>query len=425
MKRYIYPEQSEWEVICARPTMDLSSLRPAVEEVMTNVRQHGDKALLELTARFDGVQLESLRKEVPSEVIIDSELRGAVDLAWANIHAFHAAQAEPAKKVATTEGVVCWRRSIPINKVGLYIPGGSAPLFSTLLMLGIPATIAGCREIVVCTPPDASGEVHPAILYVASRLGLRHIYTVGGAQAIAAMTYGTESVPQVSKIFGPGNQYVTMAKLLAQQDGVSIDMPAGPSEVLVLADASCRPDFVAADLLSQAEHGPDSQVILISDSEEVIDAVERELKVQLKSLPRMDTAKQALLHSRAVLVKSMDIGVALSNTYAPEHLIIATDNAQQLADLVTEAGSVFLGHWSCESAGDYASGTNHTLPTNGHARSYSGVSLDSFVKRVTFQELSPEGLQGIGPSICSMAQAEGLDAHALAVSIRLKSLSDV
>lgn len=424
MKRYIYPEQSEWEVICARPTMDLSSLRPAVEEVMTNVRQHGDKALLELTARFDGVQLESLRKEVPSEVIIDSELRRAVDLAWANIHAFHAAQAETAKKVATTEGVVCWRKSIPISKVGLYIPGGSAPLFSTLLMLGIPATIAGCREIVVCTPPDASGEVHPAILYVASRLGLRHIYTVGGAQAIAAMTYGTESVPRVSKIFGPGNQYVTMAKLLAQQDGVSIDMPAGPSEVLVLADATCRPDFVAADLLSQAEHGPDSQVILISDSAEVIDAVECELKVQLESLPRMDTAKQALLHSRAVLVKSMDIGVALSNTYAPEHLIIATDNAQQLADLVTEAGSVFLGHWSCESAGDYASGTNHTLPTNGHARSYSGVSLDSFVKKVTFQELSPKGIEGIGTAICSMALAEGLHAHARAVSIRLKPLSD-
>ena len=395
------------------------------QSVLDEVSKRGDDALIELTSKFDKVDLKSLVLTVPSSVEINQELKSAIDVAWKNIHAFHAAQQPTPEKVETTQGVFCWRKSIAIEKVGLYIPGGSAPLFSTLLMLGIPATIAGCKEIVVCTPPNKDGSVDNAILYVAQKLGLEQIYTVGGAQAIAAMTFGTNLIPKADKIFGPGNQYVTMAKQLAQQQGVAIDMPAGPSEVLVIADESCEPAFVAADLLSQAEHGPDSQVVLlVVGSENVLSNILLEVEEQLEQLPRKEIAKQALKNSSAVLMNSSREAMDFSNRYAPEHLILATQHADELAEKVVNAGSVFIGNYSCESAGDYASGTNHTLPTNGYARSYSGVSLDSFVKKVTFQKLSSEGIQNIGPSIEVMASAEQLDAHRNAVTVRLKKLQN-
>ena len=395
------------------------------QSVLDDVSKRGDDALIELTSKFDKVDLKSLVLTVPSSVEINQELKSAIDVAWKNIHAFHAAQQPTPEKVETTQGVFCWRKSIAIEKVGLYIPGGSAPLFSTLLMLGIPATIAGCEEIVVCTPPNKDGSVDNAILYVAQKLGLKQIYTVGGAQAIAAMTFGTNLIPKVDKIFGPGNQYVTMAKQLAQQQGVAIDMPAGPSEVLVIADESCEPAFVAADLLSQAEHGPDSQVVLVAiGSEKVLSNILAELDKQLGQLPRKGIAKQALKNSLSLVVNSPNEAMEFSNLYAPEHLILATHQPDGLAENVINAGSVFIGNYSCESAGDYASGTNHTLPTNGYARSYSGVSLDSFVKKVTFQKLSAEGIQNIGPAIETMAAAEQLDAHRNAVSVRLKKLQN-
>ena len=425
MKEYRNPKPSDWSSLCKRPSIDLSELQPKVQAVLNDVKMKGDKALFELTSRFDKVDLNSLVLAVPSSVEINDELKSAIDVAWDNIHKFHSVQKQLPEKVETTSGVFCWRKSIAIEKVGLYIPGGSAPLFSTLLMLGIPAKIAGCKEMVVCTPPRKDGSVDAAILYVAQKLGLKQIYTVGGAQAVAAMASGTESIPKVDKIFGPGNQYVTMAKQLVQQQGLAIDMPAGPSEVLVIADDTCEPSFVAADLLSQAEHGPDSQVVLVFvGSEQVLGEILKELESQLNQLPRKDIAQKALENSSAIVLNSSQEAMDFSNEYAPEHLILATQNADELAEKVINAGSVFIGNYSCESAGDYASGTNHTLPTNGYAKSYSGVSLDSFLKKVTFQKLSAEGIQNIGPSIETMAAAEQLDAHRNAVSIRLKKLSN-
>ena len=425
MKVFRNPTRNEWAAISQRPSIDLSELQPKVQSVLDEVKNRGDKALFELTAKFDGVELKSLKMPVPEAVELDENLKIAIDLAWNNILKFHSAQHQLPEKVETTQGVFCWRKSIAIEKVGLYIPGGSAPLFSTLLMLGIPAIIARSKEIVVCTPPRKDGSVDKAILYVAQKLCLKQIYTVGGAQAIAAMASGTETIPKVDKIFGPGNQYVTMAKQLVQQQGVAIDMPAGPSEVLVIADESCEPAFVAADLLSQAEHGPDSQVILVViQSEKVVTEILSEVDEQLNQLPRKDIARLALENSSVVVVDSAEEAMDFSNQYAPEHLILATQNADELAEKVVNAGSVFIGNYSCESAGDYASGTNHTLPTNGYARSYSGVSLDSFFKKVTFQKLSAEGIQNIGPAIETMAAAEQLDAHRNAVSIRLKKLNN-
>lgn len=425
MKVFRNPDRSDWPQLCERPTMDLSELQPKVQKVLNEVRNGGDEALIALTTQFDKVNLSSLALQVPESVELDEKLKSAIDVAWENIYKFHAAQQQQPEKIETTEGVFCWQKSIAIEKVGLYIPGGSAPLFSTLLMLGIPAVIAGCKEIVVCTPPRKDGSVDAAILYVAQKLALKKIYTVGGAQAVAAMASGTESISKVDKIFGPGNQYVTMAKQLVQQQGVAIDMPAGPSEVLVIADDTCEPAFVAADLLSQAEHGPDSQVVLVFVGiESVLNEILEELEAQLNQLPRKEIAQKALENSVAIVLNSSEEAMDFSNEYAPEHLIIATQHCDELANHVVNAGSVFLGNYSCESAGDYASGTNHTLPTNGYARSYSGVSLDSFLKKVTFQKLTATGIQNIGPSIETMAAAEQLGAHRNAVSLRLKKLNN-
>lgn len=407
--------------------MDTSELEGAVKSILQKVRQEGDSALFEFAERFDKAKLESLSLSTDTfdSASISEELKQAIQLAKSNIEKFHSSQKEEVKVIETQPGVKCWRKSLPIEKVGLYIPGGSAPLFSTLLMLGIPAKLAGCKEIVVCTPANKEGKVHPAILYTAQLVGIDKVYLAGGAQAVGAMAYGTDSIPKVDKIFGPGNQYVTMAKQLVQQEGVAIDMPAGPSEVLVIADNSSIPSFVAADLLSQAEHGPDSQVVLVSDSKSAIEAIQQEVEKQLAELPRQNIATQALEKSFAVLVNDLNEAIDFSNVYAPEHLILATEKANELADKVSNAGSVFMGNWSCESAGDYASGTNHTLPTNAYARSYSGVSLDSFVRKVTFQQLDEKGIQNIGPAIEQMAEAEGLDAHKNAVTVRLDYLKNV
>lgn len=424
MKTIHYPAISGWPAITERPVKNAEELDGIVRQVFDDIRRHGDAAVKQYTARFDKAELDSLAVDETalrrSAGRVPPELREAIAIAAQNIEAFHAAQQEPPLNVETMPGVTCRRESRPIERVGIYIPGGSAPLFSTVLMLGIPARIAGCREVVLCSPPGPDGHIHPAILYAASLVGVTSVFRAGGIQAIAAMTLGTESIPRVDKIFGPGNQYVTAAKQFAQRYGVAIDMPAGPSEVLVIADDTANPEFVAADLLSQAEHGPDSQVILLSDSTRIIEETIAALEEQLKNLPRRDIARQALEHSRAVLLNDMDSCIAFSNIYAPEHLIIATDDAAQWASRVMNAGSVFLGHYSCESAGDYASGTNHTLPTNGYARNYSGVSLDSFVKKITFQEISREGIRRIGPAIELMAEAEELLAHKNAVTVRLK-----
>jgi histidinol dehydrogenase len=375
--------------------------------------------------QFDKVDLENIMASdaefALAEKLISVELKQAIQLAKKNIETFHSAQKENTQVIETMPGVKCWRKSIAIQKVGLYIPGGTAPLFSTILMLGIPAKLAGCEEIILCTPPDINGDINPAILYTAKLIGISKVYKVGGVQAIGAMAYGTEIIPQVYKIFGPGNQYVTCAKQLINKQGVAIDMPAGPSEVAVLVDETCIPEFVAADLLSQAEHGSDSQVILVSTNETIIQNIQTELEKQLAELPRKDLASKALENSKAILVKSNSEAIDLLNEYAPEHLIIACANDEQLAEQVINAGSVFLGNYSCESAGDYASGTNHTLPTNGYAKAYSGVSLDSFVKKITYQKLSKEGINNIGPAIELMAEAEGLQAHKNAVTVRLKS----
>ena len=424
MKVVKYPSNQDWKTLTKRPEIARKELDSIVSEVLENVKNNKDQALLEYGQKFDGVLVANLtvsKDEIYEAVaLVSEELKVAINVAKNNIEKFHASQKDAIEIIETTPGVQCWRKSLPIEKVGLYIPGGSAPLFSTILMLGIPATLAGCKEIVLCSPPNKEGKIHPAILYTAKLVGITKIYKVGGAQAIAAMAYGTESVPQVYKIFGPGNQYVTKAKELVQLNGVAIDMPAGPSEVLVIADETSNPAFVAADLLSQAEHGVDSQVILLSDNEKVIAKITIEIEKQLAKLPRVDIATQALKNSSAILLESISDCIRFSNEYAPEHLILASEKADNWLDDITNAGSVFIGNYSCESAGDYASGTNHTLPTNGYAKNYSGVSLDSFVKKVTFQKLTKQGIQNIGPAIELMAEAEELFAHKNAVTLRLK-----
>ncbi|UAY51154.1 histidinol dehydrogenase [Ferruginibacter albus] len=423
---FINPSQAQWNEILKRPTIDNKSLEATVAAILEDVKQHGDAAIKKYTTKFDGVELSDLKvteAEINEAIgLVSDELKEAIELAKKNITVFHESQKEAVRQIQTTKHVLCWRKPVAIQKVGLYIPGGTAPLFSTLLMLGIPATIAGCSEIVVCTPSDKKGKVNPVILYVAQLIGLKNIYKVGGVQAIAAMAYGTKTVSQVYKIFGPGNQYVTCAKQLINKDGIAIDMPAGPSEVAVYADETSEAAFVAADLLSQAEHGVDSQVLLVANSQTIIDKVKKEIKIQLSLLSRKEIAEKSLANSRFVVMENADTAFDLLNEYAAEHLIIASDNAKKLSELVVNAGSVFLGHYSPESVGDYASGTNHTLPTNGYAKAYSGVSLDSFVKKITFQQLNKEGIKNIGSAVEAMAAAEGLDAHKNAVSIRLKNL---
>lgn len=424
MKTIKYPPKNDWSDLLKRPAIESVELEKLVQQVLFDVQQDGDAALKRYTKEFDKVELTNLlvseKEFLEAEKNVSEDLKKAIQLAKINIEKFHASQKEEPLVIETTEGVLCWRKSVAIEKVGLYIPGGSAPLFSTILMLGVPAQIAGCKEIVLCTPANPKGIVNDAILYTAQLLGIKKVFKLGGVQAIGAMAYGTESVPQVYKIFGPGNQYVTSAKQYVSKAGIAIDMPAGPSELAMLVDDTCNPQFVAADLLSQAEHGADSQVILVSSNERVIEKVIEELKRQLEVLPRKAIALKALANSMAIVVKDEKEGMELLNVYAPEHLIIACDNNEALAESVINAGSVFLGNYSCESAGDYASGTNHTLPTNGNAKAYSGVSLDSFVKKITFQKVTEKGMNNIGKAIELMAEAEGLEAHKNAVSIRLK-----
>ena len=422
MKIIEFPERSEWNKILTRPVSDTGSLELAVSGILKEVREKGDAAVKKFSLSFDKVSLENMEvspEEMKSADTIAEDLKAAIIQAKNNIEKFHRSQVHKIEKIETMPGVQCWRKSVAIEKVGLYIPGGTAPLFSTLLMLGIPAMLAGCKEIILCSPPSADGKLSPAILYAAKLVGIKKIFKVGGVQAIAAMAYGTGTIPRVYKIFGPGNQYVTCAKQLIQREGMAIDMPAGPSEVAVYADQSAMPAFVGADLLSQAEHGMDSQSLLVTDTRAVIDKVLIAIDEQIKSLPRFEIIKKALENSRAILVKDEKEAIELLNEYAPEHLILACANAETLAAQVVNAGSVFLGHYSPESAGDYASGTNHTLPTNGYARSYSGVSMDSFVKKITFQQLTKDGLQNIGETVILMAEAEGLQAHADAVKVRL------
>ena len=428
MQTFINPLREKWAEIIQRPQINSAELKNIVSEILVDVKQNGNGAIRKYSLQFDGVELDYLKvsdEEIEQALpAVENELQKAIKLAKENIEKFHRLQLEEVKEMETSPGVICWRKSIAIEKVGLYIPGGTAPLFSTLLMLGIPAVLAGCREIIVCTPADKNGRVDPVILYVAYLLGLKNIYKIGGVQAIAAMAYGTESIPSVYKIFGPGNQYVTTAKQIISSEGIAIDMPAGPSEVAVYADDSCNPSFVATDLLSQAEHGIDSQVILVAASQQIIDNVKKEMDMQLQLLSRKKIIEKALSNSRYIVMNNSNTAFDLLNEYAPEHLIIASDNADLLAEKVINAGSVFLGHYSPESVGDYASGTNHTLPTNGYAKAYSGVSMDSFVKKITFQNLSKEGLKNIGNAVEIMAAAEGLDAHKNAVSIRLNKESN-
>ena len=426
MKKILYPHKSDWAEMLRRPTQDVSTLFENVSTILKNVKANGDKAVLGYEEQFDKVKLDALAvtpeemKEAETQVPI--ELKVAILLAQRNIYTFHKKQKFEGKKVETMEGVTCWQKVVGIEKVGLYIPGGTAPLFSTVLMLAVPARIAGCKEIVLCTPPNKEGKVHPAILYAAQVSGVSKIFKIGGVQAIGAMAYGTESVPKVYKIFGPGNQYVMAAKQMVAMHDVAIDMPAGPSEVEVIADETSNPAFVAADLLSQAEHGLDSQVVLVTTSEKLLDEVEYEVQHQLARLSRWQIAEKALENSKLILVKNMDEAIEITNEYAPEHLIIETKDYMDLAEKVVNAGSVFLGSLTPESAGDYASGTNHTLPTNGYAKAYSGVSLDSFIRKITFQEISREGIQNIGPAIEVMAANEHLDAHKNAVTVRLNSI---
>ena len=428
MKVIKNPLKTNWSELTKRPEIERNQLNQIVSDIMSNVKENGDQAIFEYTAQFDKAKLSSLlvtdQEMESAKSIVSKELKDAIAVAKRNIEIFHNSQKSTDSIVETTPGVQCWRKSVGIEKVGLYIPGGSAPLFSTILMLAIPAKIAGCSEIILCTPPDSNGEINPVILYTASLVGVTRIFKAGGAQAIAAMTYGTKTVPQVYKIFGPGNQFVTKAKELAQQNGVAIDMPAGPSEVLIIADDTCNPSFVASDLLSQAEHGADSQVILLSNNEKVIAQVNKELEKQIVELPRGEIAQQALSNSRSILLNDKSDCIEFSNQYAPEHLIIASDNPDEFVDKIVNAGSVFLGNYSCESAGDYASGTNHTLPTNGFAKNHSGVSLDSFVKKITFQKINEIGIKNIGPSIEIMAEAEQLFAHKNAVTLRLKKIQN-
>jgi len=418
-----YPPRKEWAKIIVRPVIDHAHLFESVKNILEDVRLNGDKAVATYGKQFDKVELDDFLV-TPDEIdeaerLVSKELKMAIRLASANIETFHHSQQLVPQKIETMPGVVCWQKAVGIEKVGLYIPGGTAPLFSTVLMLAIPARIAGCREIILCTPPAKNGEVHPAILYAARQAGVSRIFKIGGIQAIAAMTYGTETIPNVYKIFGPGNQYVTAAKQLVAMCDVAIDMPAGPSEVEVIADDTANPAFVAADMLSQAEHGADSQTVLVTTCEDLVNQVLAEINTQLNELPRKELAEQSLQHSRIVVLKDDSEVIDFTNAYAPEHLIIETRDYTALAEQVTNAGSVFLGHFTPESAGDYASGTNHTLPTNGYARMYSGVNLDSFVKKITFQEISQAGIRNIGQAIETMAQAESLQAHSNAVRLRI------
>lgn len=427
MKVYNNPDRSEWADICLRPHLDVSSLNSSVSGILDEVRLRGDEAVKEYETKFDhavlGELLVSEEEKAEAMAGIERELLDAVRLAHDNIYKFHKAQFMSACKVETAPGVVCWQKQLPIERVGLYIPGGTAPLFSTVLMLATPAKIAGCSEIVLCTPPMADGKVNPAILAAANVVGVEKVFKIGGVQAIGAMAFGTQSVPKVYKIFGPGNQFVMAAKQHVSLHEVAIDMPAGPSEVCVIADAESNAEFVAADLLSQAEHGIDSQVLLISTSEEMIDSVQQQIELQLAKLPRREIAMKTLENSKAVLVQNTDEAIDLSNAYAPEHLIIATADYECLAERVVNAGSVFLGEYACESAGDYASGTNHTLPTHGYAMAYNGVNIDSFMRKVTFQHLSADGIRSIGRAVEVMASAEHLDAHRNAMSVRMAKLN--
>ncbi len=428
MKIHNNPNRKDWPKILARPTFEGAALEEKVVGILKDIQTFGDVAVKRFTNQFDKVNLDNPKvgeKEIEEAIAkIPSELKSAIRQAKKNIEAFHLAQKETVQEIETMPGVKCWRKSVGIDKVGLYIPGGTAPLFSTILMLGIPAKIAGCKEIVLCTPPSKDGTVNPAILFAAHLVGVTRIFKIGGVQAIGAMAYGTETVPKVYKIFGPGNQYVTAAKQVVQRNGLAIDMPAGPSEVMVVADGSANPAFVAADLLSQAEHGPDSQVVLVATNEQVVAGVQAELAKQLAALPRRDFASKALENSCTIINDNVFDVVDIINEYAPEHLILSIEAAEGVANDITNAGSVFIGHYSPESVGDYASGTNHTLPTNGFARAYSGVSLDSFCKKITFQQLSKDGLKNIGKTVELMANAEKLVAHARAVSIRLATFED-
>ncbi|KAA3614682.1 MAG: histidinol dehydrogenase [Calditrichaeota bacterium] len=425
MKKIRYPAKENWANILKRPSQDFEPLQKKIQPILDAVRKEGDEAVKRFTQEFDQVNLKNLtvsQNEIEQATSqIDQSLKEAIALAIKNITAFHKSQLVEEKKVETSSGVFCWRKNLPIEKVGLYIPGGTAPLFSTVLMLGIPAVLAGCKEIILCSPPNQMGKIHPAVLYVASQIGISKIYKAGGAQAIAAMAFGTKSIPKVDKIFGPGNQFVTIAKQMLANSEVAIDMPAGPSEVLVLADKNANADFVAADLLSQAEHGIDSQVIFITDDEPFLGKVNQEIFKQLANLPRKEIAEKSLENSLLILVDNLDTGMKLSNFYAPEHLILMIENYKKYESKIVNAGSVFLGPYSPEAAGDYASGTNHVLPTNGFAKNYSGVSMDSFMKKISFQELSESGLKNIGPAIETMAEAEELFAHKNAVSVRLKN----
>ena len=426
MQKIINPQRKDWEQLLQRPTQTLEDIESTVHEVFSEIQKKGDRAVAKYTSLFDGVKLDDFevdqREIEASGNEITENLKAAIMLAHGNISRFHLAQRTEKISVTTSPGVECWQEKRPIEKVGLYIPGGTAPLFSTILMLAIPANIAGCKEIILCTPPDRSGKINPAILYAASICGITKIFKIGGIQAIGSLTFGTETVPKVYKIFGPGNQFVTVAKQLATKYNVAIDMPAGPSELLIVADDTANPAFVASDLLSQAEHGADSQVILVSTSEALLEAVEQEIRDQIVQLPRKAIAEKAMVHSKLILLESDEIALQLINEYAPEHFIICSKNEDLYIDGIMNAGSVFIGNYTPESAGDYASGTNHTLPTNGYARQYSGVNLDSFMKSMTFQRITAEGIKNIGPAIELMAEAEGLQAHKNAVSLRLKDL---
>lgn len=429
MKVYYRPDKREWNEILRRPSLDLRSLNESVSAILGDVRENGDEALRQYTMKFDRCRIDNFEVSpeefAKAEAAVPAELKRSIGQAIANIEKFHSAQSEDPKVIETTEGVFCWRRSVAIERVGLYVPGGTAPLFSTVLMLAVPARLAGCGEIIVCSPPNENGQIDDAILYAASACGVTRVFKIGGAQAIGALGFGTETIPSVYKIFGPGNQYVTCAKQLVSQSGTAIDMPAGPSEVAVLADETCVPAFVAADLLSQAEHGTDSQVVLVTTSESMIERTLAEVEKQLAVLPKREIAAASLESSRAVLVESIDEAIEMLNEYAAEHLILAVADADEIALRITNAGSVFIGNYSCESAGDYASGTNHTLPTGGYAKAFGGLSLDSFVKKITFQKLTAEGIRNLGPAIEHMAAAEGLEAHRRAVSIRLEAVNGV
>ena len=428
MNLVINPPKKEWSDILQRPVFDAKSLMPMVQEVLNAIQEKGDQAVKDYTLSFDQVNLSSiqLNEDQINQIAstLDSHVKKAIEVAKINIEKFHQTQLQKVEKIETMPGVWCWRKSIGIEKVGIYIPGGTAPLFSTVLMLGIPAGIAGCKEIILCTPPNKDGKIDAAIAFAAQLIGIKNIYTIGGVQAIGAMAFGTESVPKVYKIFGPGNQYVTAAKQLVQQYGTAIDMPAGPSEVCVWADETAIPSFVAADLLSQAEHGADSQVLLVASEEKIVEQIKQALNEQLLLLPRKDFAEKALANSKAIVIHETEQALALINEYAPEHLILSIQQAEMMAEKVWNAGSVFIGNYSPESVGDYASGTNHTLPTNGYAKAYSGVSVDSFVKKVTFQQLTERGLTNIAQTVMDMAKAESLDAHSKAVQIRVDHINN-